>query len=91
MSHIVTPREYAKMLIDWFMENSKSRQREDLYQLINDKIFGGRQILTMYNYADKKIDYARISSEYHEIEYVLDRVEKLAKENKVGNFTLNLD
>ena len=45
----------------------------------------------MYNYADKKIDDARISSEYHEIKYVLDRVEKLAKENKVGNFTLNLD
>lgn len=91
MPHIVTPREYAKILIDCFMENSKSRQREDLYKLINDKIFSGRQILTMYNYADKKIDGARISSEYHEIKYVLDRVEKLAKENKVGNFTLNLD
>ena len=59
--------------------------------MINDKIFSGRQILTMYNYADKKIDDARISSEYHEIKYVLDRVEKLEKENKVGNFTLNLD
>ena len=62
-----------------FCDTHTSRQRSDLYDFLNSKLFSDEQVLSVYNY-DGTNDHARFSEyEDFEFKYVVKKVLEYCK------------